>query len=64
MRIDEHMDLSALMERMGTDATKFDAILMGAALLRTHEGEDTADIEPDEWQTLLGIVASSAPTQD
>ncbi len=57
MRIHAHMNLDDLAERMGTCATEAEAITMRDLLAEQFEGQDTADIEEDEWLTMLDQVA-------
>lgn len=53
MKIEPTMDLYALAERMGTDATLEHAEILRDMIGVDLEGIDTADIDPALWCHLL-----------
>ncbi len=57
MRITANMDINALAERMGHGANRGDAYHMRALLVADYAGQDTADIHPEVWDSMLVEVA-------
>lgn len=58
MLISATMNLSDLAERMGTEATTEEAARMRDVLCRTHEGEDTSEVDAAEWDAMLAEIAA------
>ena len=54
MKIESTMNLNDLAERMGDEDTDTDIVeRMRDLLVDAHDGEDTADIDSDEWLAML-----------
>ena len=56
MKIERHMDVNAVAERMGSDATREEAVAMVEFLL-VGDYTDTEQIPEAEWLELCGLAA-------
>ncbi|WP_296701561.1 hypothetical protein [Thiocapsa sp. UBA6158] len=56
MMISATMDLDHLAERMGDTATPSEARVMRHMLAETLEGIETAEIDPDQWSSLVELA--------
>lgn len=56
MKIESNMDVNAVMERMGTEATREEAVAMVEFLL-VGDYERTEDIPEGEWLDLCEMAA-------
>lgn len=57
MKISQNMDIQQLKDRMGEAATLRDAYFMRDLLSQAYDGQDTTDIDEEEW---LGLCETAA----
>ena len=55
MLINVNMDLNELMQRMGSEASEAEAIVMRELLVCEFRGRDTQDISSKKWAALCSL---------
>lgn len=58
MKICDTMNLDALAEGMGSEATKSEAAAMRGILVAEFNGKDTADVPAESWNRMLDEAVS------